>query len=136
MGHGHGTIKNHSFGACGFRALLGEAGVEFFKEPGYGGGNRGADLEESLGDGIDGFDIGKGSALKEIDVIERAAVHVGERKERERDVLGGVEAEVVANVGDVGAKIAVREHDTLRLAGGARGVDERSELAGKNLRGT
>src|SRR6266581_5047579 len=134
MGHVHGPIKNHSLHTGVFRALLDEARVDFFKEPGYRGGNRGADLEESLCDGIDGFDIGKGSALKEIDVVARAAVNVGERKERERDVLGGVEAEVVANVGDVGAKIAVREHHAFRLAGGAGSVDERSELAGKNLR--
>src|SRR5260370_7994550 len=41
--------------------------------------------------------------------------------------------EVVAHVMDVGAEICVREHDALGLAGGARGVDERSELAGKNF---
>src|SRR5258708_23306656 len=43
--------------------------------------------------------------------------------------------EVVAHVMDVGAEICVREHDALGLAGGARGVDERSELAGKNFGG-
>src|SRR5207249_622604 len=66
-------------------------------------------------------------------VIEGAAVDVGEWKEGECNVFGGIEAEIVADVVDVGAKIAVREHDALGLAGSAGRVDERSELAGKNL---
>ena len=48
--------------------------------------------------------------------------------------FGGIEAEVVAHVVDVGAKIGVREHHAFRLAGRAGSVDDGSELAGENLR--
>src|SRR2546429_7651577 len=65
-----------------------------------------------------------------------SAVDVSERKERERDIFGGIELEVVADVGDVGAEVSVREHHALGLAGGAGGVDERSELTWKNLGST
>jgi len=114
--------------------LLDEAGINFLEEPGNGSGNRGANLEERLCDGIDGLNVGQSGTAKDIDVIQGAAIDVGERKERKRDVRGWIEMEVVADVVDVGTKIHVREHDALRLAGGAGRVDERSELAGKNLR--
>jgi len=113
--------------------LLDEAGVHLFEEARDRGDDRGTNFEESLSDGVNGFDVGKSGALKEVDVVERAAINVGERKKRERDVLRWIEAEVVADVRDVGAKITMRQHDALRLPGGAGSVDERSELAGENL---
>ena len=58
---------------------------------------------------------------------------MGEWKKGKRDVFGGIETEIVADVVDVGAKITMREHNALGLAGGAGRVDEGSELAGKNL---
>src|SRR6267143_1625319 len=134
LGHSHGPIKKHSLHAGVFRALLNKAGVDFFKKPGYRGGNRGTDFEKSLGDGIDRLDVGQSGTLKDIDVVHGAAVDVSERKERERDIFRRIELEVVADVGDVGAEIRVGEHHALGLAGGAGGVDERSELARKNLR--
>ncbi len=57
LGDVHGPIKKHSFHAGVFRALLDEARVDFFKKPGHRGRNRGTDLEESLGDGVDGLDV-------------------------------------------------------------------------------
>jgi hypothetical protein len=115
--------------------LFDEAGVDFFKEARDGGDDRGTDFKEGLGDGVNGFDIGKSGALKNVDVIEGATVDVGERKEGERDVLGGIETKIVADVVDVGAKVGVREHDALRLASGTGSVDKRGELAGENLGG-
>src|SRR5713226_3922347 len=133
LGDVHGPIKKDALDASGLGAPLDEARVDFFEEARDRSRNSGADFEESLGDGVDRLDVGKGGALKEIDVVASAAIDVGERKERKRNVLGGIETEVVADVGDIGAKVGVREHDALGLAGGAGGVDERSELAGKNL---
>src|SRR5713226_4509179 len=135
LGHFHGPVKNHSLHAGVLRALLDDTCVDFLEKPGNRGGNGGMDFEESLGDGFDSLYVSQSRASKYIDVIQGAAIDVGERKERERDVLCGIEAEIVANIGDVGAKIRVREHDALGLAGGAGSVDERSELARQNLRG-
>src|SRR5439155_21678374 len=98
--------------------------------------NRGTDFEKSLGDGIDRLDVGQSGTLKDIDVVHGAAVDVSKRKERERDIFGGIELEVVADVGDVGAEVSVREHHALGLAGGAGGVDERSDVTWKNLGST
>jgi len=92
------------------------------------------DFEKSLGDGIDRLDVGQRGTLKDVDVIHGAAVYVSEWKERDRDVFGRIELEVLADVGDIGAEIRVREHDALGLASCAGGVDERSKLARKNLR--
>src|SRR5947207_1269836 len=131
--HAHGPIKNHSLYARGFRALLDQAGIDFFEEARDGSDDGGTDFEKSLSDRIDGFDVGESGALKDVDVIERAAVDVSKRKKGKRDVFGGIEAEIMAHVVDVRAKIAVREHDALGLAGGTGGVDEGGELAGKNL---
>ncbi len=114
--------------------MLDEAGINFLEEPGNSSGNRRADFEESLCDGIDGLDVGQSGASKDIDVIQGAAIDVSERKERKGDVRGRVEMKVIANVVDVGTEIRVREHHTLGLAGGAGRVDKRSELARKNLR--
>jgi len=113
--------------------LLDEAGVDFLEETRDGSDDGGTDFDESLGDGVDGFDVGESGALKDVDVIERAAIDMGEWKKGERDVFGGIEAEIMADVVDVRAEVAMREHNALRLAGGAGGVDEGSELAGKNL---
>ncbi len=79
LGHVHGPVKNHSLRAGGFRALLDEARVDFFEEARYRGDDRGMDFEEGLGDGINGLDVSESSALKDVDVVERAAIDVGER---------------------------------------------------------
>ena len=108
LGHVHGPIKNHFLYAGIFRALLDNAGVDFFEETRDRSDDCWTDFEESLGDGVDGFDVGESGTLEDIDVIGGAAVDVGEWKEGECDVFGGIEAEIVADVVDVGAKIAVR----------------------------
>src|SRR5947208_8080701 len=108
VGHVKGLIKNHFLYAGIFRALLDNAGVDFFEETRDRSDDCWTDFEESLGDGVDRFDVGESGTLEDIDVIEGAAVDVGEWKEGECDVFGGIEAEIVADVVDVGAKIAVR----------------------------
>ena len=108
LGHVNGPIKNHFLYAGIFRALLDNAGVDFFEETRDRSDDCWTDFEESLGDGVDRFDVGESGTLEDIDVIEGAAVDVGEWKEGECDVFGGIEAEIVADVVDVGAKIAVR----------------------------
>src|SRR5713226_10626251 len=87
LGHFYGPVKNHSLHAGVLRALLDDTCVDFLEETRDGGGDGGMDFEESLGDGFDSLDVGQSCALKDIDVIERAAIDVGEWKERERDVL-------------------------------------------------
>jgi hypothetical protein len=116
--------------------LLGQTDVNFLEEARDGRGDGRANFEKSLSNGINGFDIGDGSALEKINVIERAAVHVGERQKRKRNVHFGLETEIVAYVGDVGAKVGVREHDALGFARCAGSVDDGSELARENLRST
>ena len=115
--------------------MLDQARVNFFEEARDGGGNRGTNLEKRLGDGINRFDVGESGALEDVDVVEGAAIDVGERQERKRDVTLGIQAEVVAQIGNVRAEIAVCKHDALGLAGGARGVDDGGELTRKNSRG-
>src|SRR6266403_2615521 len=131
----HRPIKYFSLDAGVPGALLDQARVNFFEEARDGGGNRGTNLEKRLGDGINRFDVGESGALEDVDVVEGAAIDVGERQERKRDVTLGIQAEVVAQIGNVRAEIAVRKHDALGLAGGARGVDDGGELTRKNSRG-
>src|SRR6266436_718280 len=132
----HRPIENFSLHASVPGTLFDQTHVNFFEEARDGGGYRGTNLAKRLGDGIHRFDIGESGALEDVDVVERAAIDVGEREKGERHVILGIQAEVVAQVGDVRAEIAVREHDALGLAGGAGSVDERGELTGKNVRGT
>src|SRR6266404_5478114 len=131
----HRPIKYFSLHAGVPGSLLDETRVDFFEEARDGRGYRGTNLQESLGDGIHGFDIGESGALEDVDVIERAAIDVGEREKGERDVMLRIQAEVVPQIGDVRAKIAVREHNAFRFAGGARGVDDGGELTRENSRG-
>ena len=114
--------------------MLDEAGVDFFEEAWNGSGDRGTHFEKGLRDGVYGFDVGQRGALKDVDVIESAAIDVGEREKRKRDIFARIDLEIVADPVHVGTKVVVREHDTLGLACGARGIDERSELPGENLR--
>src|SRR6266850_2398961 len=131
----HRPIKKPSLDARVPGTLLDETRVNFFEEARDGSGNGGSNLEKGLGDRIHGFDVGESGALEDVDVVERSAIDVGEREKGERDVLLGIQAEVVAQIGDVRAKIAVREHHAFGLAGSAGSIDERGELTGKNLRG-
>ncbi len=62
-------------------------------------------------------------------VIERAGGDVRQGKERDAGV-GFVEAEFASGQILIGRDIGVREHHAFGLAGGARGVDEGSEIAG------
>ena len=61
------------------------------------------------------------------DVIERARGHVRERQKGDAGV-GHVEVEIGSSEALVCAKVAVRERHALRLAGGARGVNERGQV--------
>src|SRR6267143_5453086 len=129
----HRPIENSSLPASVPGTLFDQTRVNFFEEARDGGGYRGTNLQESLGNGIHRFDIGKSGALEDVDVVERAAIDVGERQEGERDVILRVKAEVVAQIGNVRAEIAVRQHHALGLAGSARGVDDGGKLARENL---
>jgi len=131
----HGPIEEHAFDAGGFGALFDKTGVDFFEYARDSRGDGGTNLEKGLCDGLDGFDIGEGRALKNVDVIDDTTIDVGEWKKGERDVLDGIDAEVIPYIGNVRAKIAVGEHDPLGLAGCAGSVNQRSELSGENLRG-
>src|SRR5260221_7117500 len=93
------------------------------------------DFEESLGDVFDDFHIGYGAAVKNVNVIEHAAVDVGEGEKRDGDIFVGAEIEFVTGIRDVGAEIGVGEHDALGLTGGAGGIDEGGELAGQDFGG-
>src|SRR5260370_17502597 len=132
-GNLHGPIKEHPFDAGVPASLFHNARVDFFEEPRNGRGNRGADLQKSLGDFVDGLKGGGGGALKNIGVVDGAAVNVGEREEREGNVNRRIKMKVLGEIGDVGAKVGVREHHALGFAGGAGSVYKRGELAGKNL---
>jgi len=131
----HGEIENFALGAGGFTSLLHQAGIDFFEEARNGGEDGGVEFEESLRDVFDDFDVGDGAAMENINIVEHAAVDVGEREERDRQIGAGAEIEFNAGVGDIGAEIGVGEHDALGLTGGAGSVDERGELAGKNFGG-
>src|SRR6266850_1011542 len=132
----HRPIKKLSLDAGVPGALFDQTRVDLFEEARDSGGYRGTNLEKSLGDGINRFDVGQRGTLEEVDVVERSAIDVGEREKGERDVILVIQAEVVAQIGNIRAEIAVREHDALGLAGSAGSVDERGELTDKNLRGT
>ena len=131
----HGEIEDFSFRACGSASLLHQAGVDFLKETRNGGEDGGMDFEKSLGDVFDDFDVSYRAAVKNINVVEHAAVDMSERQKRDREVFPGAKIEFVAGVGNVGAEIGVGEHDALGLTGGAGGVDKRGELAGKHFGG-
>src|SRR5439155_21468948 len=83
---------------------------------------------------VNDFDVCDRHGLEKINVIEGAAVDVGERKKRNCDIVLGSEIEVATHVVGVAAEIGVSEHDAFRLTGGAGGVDDGCELARKNLR--
>src|SRR5208337_352941 len=117
----------------GFAGGLHSEIVDFFEEARNGGEDGGVEFEESLRDVFDDIHVSDGAAVKKIDVVEHAAVDVGEREKRDSQVGFWAETELVAGVGDIGAEIGVREHDALGLTGGARGVNKRGELAGENL---
>jgi len=126
----HGEIENFALGAGGFASLLHQAGVDFSKKRGTAARTVGVDFEESLGDVFDDLHIGYGAAVKNINVIEHAAVDVGEGEKRHGNIFIGAEIEFVTGIRDVGAEIGVGEHDALGLTGGAGGVDKGGELAG------
>ena len=65
-------------------------------------------------------------------VAEHPLEDVGERQEREALVLGG-EAEQPDTGRHVRGDVAVGQHHALRVAGGARGVDEGGEVVGGRL---
>src|SRR5579859_747649 len=131
----HGELEDFALGAGGFASLLHQAGVDFFEEAGNGGEDGGLDFEQSLGNIFDDVDIGDRAAVKNINVIEHPAIHVGEREKRDGEIGAGAEIEFVAGVGDIGAEIGVGEHDALGLTGCTGGIDERGQLAGENLGG-
>ena len=58
MGHAHGPIKKYFLHARSFRALLDEARIDFLEKSGHRCCNRRADFDKSLGDGIDGLNVG------------------------------------------------------------------------------
>src|SRR4030095_5084173 len=60
------------------------------------------------------------------DVTEREEAEAGPVGLELRDELRGAER--------VRHQVAVREHDTLGIAGGARGVDDRGEVRGRDAR--
>src|SRR6266404_2997390 len=128
-------IKQGALDSGGFASLLHQLRVNLFEETRHRGDNRWTDFEQSLRDKVDGFDVGDAHAIEEVDVIQHAAVDVGERQERQSDVGGGLEIEGGAGVRYVGRHIVVREHHAFRLAGGAGGVDDGAQLAGEHLRG-
>ena len=62
-------------------------------------------------------------------VVHAPLIHVVEREETEHPTLGGHGVDLL--VGDkVGTDVAMRKHDTLGLAGGARSVDKRHPVVG------
>src|SRR5260370_39592450 len=115
-GNLHGPIKQRPLDAGVPASLFHNARVDFFEEPGNGRGNRGADLQKSLGDFVDGLNVGEGGALKNVDVVDGAAVNVGEREKRESDASRRIKMKIMAETGAVGAKVGVREHHGLRFA--------------------
>jgi len=131
----HGEIEDFAFGAGGLASLLHQAGIDFFEEARNGGEDCGMDFKKSLRDVLNDFDVGYGAAVKNVNVVEHAAVDVCEGEKRDGNILSGAEIEFVAGVGDVRAEIRVSEHDALWLTRGAGGVNERSELAGKDFGG-
>src|SRR6267143_110998 len=88
----HRPIENSSLHASVPGTLFDQTRVDFFEEARDGGGYRGTNLQENLGDGINRFDGGESSALEEVDVVERAAIDVGEREKGKRDVVLRIQA--------------------------------------------
>src|SRR5208337_1626059 len=131
----HGPIEQLALGAGGLCALLHQTRVDFLEEARDSAEQGGFDLDESLRDVLNHRNVGHRAAAENEDVVERALVNVGEREKGNRQIHAGFEDEFTARIGDVGAEIRVRQHDALGLAGGAGGVDDGSELAGKNLGG-
>ena len=103
-----GKIENLALGAGGFTSLLHQASIDFFEEARNGGEHRGLDFKEGLGDIFDDFDVGDGAAVEDIEVVEHAAVDVGEREERDCQVGGRIKDKLGARIGDVGAEIGAR----------------------------
>src|SRR5260370_420700 len=130
-----GPIKQGALDSGGFASLLHQLRVNLFKETRDSGDDRRMNFEQRLRDEVDGFDVGDRDAIEEVDVVEHAAVDVGERKERQSDIGGGLEIEGGAGVRYVGGHIIMREHHAFGLAGGAGGVDDGAQLAGEHLLG-
>src|ERR1700741_2128025 len=94
------------------------------------------DFQQGLRNVFDLFDIGHRETLKNIEVVERAPVDMSKGQERNSQVGLGANLDIAAGIGDVGTEIIGREHDAFGFAGSPRGVDDRSELGGKDLRDT
>src|SRR5262249_43428586 len=91
-------------------------------------------LQQRLRDVVNGRNVADGASLKNVNVIERTPIDMRKRQKRKRNIFRGIQVEIVPHVCHVRAKVRVREHHAFWLPGRARSVDERSKLAGQNLR--
>jgi len=73
----HGEIEYFTFGAGGLASLLHQPGVDFLEETWNGGEDGGVNFNKSLSDVFDCFNVGNRAAVKNINVIEHAAVDMG-----------------------------------------------------------
>src|SRR5258708_5685451 len=105
FGYFHGPIKNLSLDACVLAALLHDAHINLLENTRHSTHNRGVEFEERLRHQIHDFDVGDGDPLKDVNVIQRAAVDMRERQEGKSDVYAYSKFHVTVRVGHIGAKI-------------------------------
>src|SRR5258708_4373986 len=105
FGYFHGPIKNLPLVACVPADLLHDAHRNLFENSRHSANDRGVELEERLRHQIHDFDVRDGDPLKDVDVIQRAAVDMRERQEGKSDVYAYFKFHGTVRVGHIGAKI-------------------------------
>ena len=116
-------LLDRGFGARAALHLI----ANFLVDPRNGDKDRGLNGGECAGQPVEVSAIGNGRAIAKQSVVEMTSCDVGEGKKGDAGGVG-VPVKVAGGVVQVGGDIAVGEHDSLRLAGGARGIDKGCQI--------
>src|SRR5450631_2461260 len=97
--------------------------ADLFVDPGYGNEYGRFDGGDGGGYPLEAATVSKGCAVTKQRVVEMASSDVGEGQKGD---AGGIRVPIEGPGGviEVGSDVAVGEHDSLGLTGGAGGVDE------------
>ena len=91
------------------------------------------DFKQSLSDILDNLHIGYRAALKDVEIVQHAAIDVGQGKKRDGEIGFRWRSTSRHESVTLELKLAWREHDTLGFARGAGGIDDGGELARQNV---
>ena len=129
----HRPLEQAALGAALLLHLRDDLDVGALVQARHRDHDRRADLGELRRHALDRLHVVDLGAAVEEDVVHRALEHVRKRQERHADVALGDRVELADGL-HLRDEVAVGEHDALRLAGRARGVDQAREVGARERR--